>query len=225
MGNATDRRIPLPQSSVVLTPRGTAERLGVNWPSSSVEEQQPSKLSVVGSSPTWVTMGVVRKTYPSQEELKELFDYRDGSLYWRQKTSGRRDISIPAGTTSKSTGYHTIHINGGLYKRNRLTWIWHNGAIPDEMLVDHINDKKADDRIENLQLLSHADNLRKGKSFKGVTWNKQHQAFRAYGRQHIDKGNGGQVHLGYHKTESEALEAVRLWEEEGIKPNRKKKTK
>lgn len=167
-------------------------------------------------------MGVVKKKYPSQSQLKSWFNYLDGALYWRKTGPGRKDISLPAGTTSASTGYHTIYIGGKLYKRNRLTWIWHNGEIPIGMLVDHRNGKKADDRIENLQLLTHADNLRKGKSYKGVTWNKQNQSYRAYGRQHINKNGGGQVHLGYYKTEDEAVYAVKLWEEKGINLSKKK---
>lgn len=44
----------------------------------------------------------------------------------------------------------------------------HLGTIlsPD-VVVDHINNDKMDDRIENLQILSTADNIRK--SSKGVT--------------------------------------------------------
>lgn len=36
-----------------------------------------------------------------------------------------------------------------------------NGPIPDGMTIDHINSIKSDNRLENLQLLSGADNSRK----------------------------------------------------------------
>lgn len=43
----------------------------------------------------------------------------------------------------------------------RYIWETHNGKVPYGLEVDHINNDKTDDRIENLQLLTQIDNIRK----------------------------------------------------------------
>ena len=44
------------------------------------------------------------------------------------------------------------------YREHRYIWTQHYGDIPPNMTIDHINGKKDDNRIENLQLLSHKQN-------------------------------------------------------------------
>lgn len=65
------------------------------------------------------------------------------------------------------SGY--IHINlmaNGVKKQvraHRLIWIAANGAIPDGMVIDHINNKKDDNRLSNLQLLTPENNSLKAR--------------------------------------------------------------
>ena len=44
---------------------------------------------------------------------------------------------------------------------HRIVWEQHNGPIPDGMTIDHINGNKKDNRIENLQMLSRKDNIKR----------------------------------------------------------------
>lgn len=44
---------------------------------------------------------------------------------------------------------------------NRLVWTTFNGNIPYNMDVDHINNNPEDNRLENLQLLTRSENLKK----------------------------------------------------------------
>ena len=48
------------------------------------------------------------------------------------------------------------------YRLHRIVWESHNECqIPADKEIDHINDKRWDNRISNLQLLSHLENLQK----------------------------------------------------------------
>lgn len=46
---------------------------------------------------------------------------------------------------------------------HRQVWVDNNGKIPDGLTVDHINNDKTDNRIENLQLLTRSENSAKGR--------------------------------------------------------------
>lgn len=47
---------------------------------------------------------------------------------------------------------------------HRLVVIAFRGDIPSGMTVDHVNGIKTDNRLENLQLLTNADNVRKARN-------------------------------------------------------------
>ena len=77
------------------------------------------------------------------------------------------------------------------------------------IVVDHINNLKIDNRLENLQLISHRENIskdRKGGSsrYVGVYWHK------AANKWHAKIGvEGKQKHLGYFFNEIEAAQAYK----------------
>ena len=71
-------------------------------------------------------------------------------------------------------------------------------------VVDHINDIKTDNRVENLQIVTHRFNSRKtqGKyssQYKGVSWSKNNKKWLA-----TISINGNKKHLGYFVNEHEA---------------------
>lgn len=89
-----------------------------------------------------------------------MVDAEEGRIF--SMKSGKRHEIKPE---SNRKGYKrfSFHVDGRRYhfRVNRVVYIAHHGFIPEDMLVDHINNDKNDNRISNLQLLTNADNIRK----------------------------------------------------------------
>ena len=137
--------------------------------------------------------------YPSQERLRELFDYDQGLLVRKNRNYGVRK------RLSSSKEYRSTTIDYVQYQHHRLVWIWHNGD-PGQMVVDHITRDRHDDRIENLRLATYSENRRSSGMFstntsgyKGVTFEKRVGRWKAY-----IYLNNKRKHLGMFPTKEEA---------------------
>jgi hypothetical protein len=135
----------------------------------------------------------------NKDLLHELFTYKDGQLFWRSSSRGRKKTF--AGGIDKHSGYFRICINRTIYRANRLIWVYHNGDIPDGLYVDHINRIKEDNSIDNLRLVTHQENLFNSKS-KGYYFNKVAKKYQAYIRV-----NTKLINLGVFPVEGDARKA------------------
>jgi uncharacterized protein YerC len=63
-----------------------------------------------------------------------------------------------------SNGYLIVEINKKTHNTHRLIWTAFNGEIPDDLVIDHINADKTDNRLDNLQLLTVSENSLKSVS-------------------------------------------------------------
>lgn len=79
-----------------------------------------------------------------------------GNLYklklWDKHPTGYVNAGVYNVAGVKNKKYFRVH---------RLVWENHMGPIPNELVVDHINSIKWDNRLENLQLLTIQQNLLK----------------------------------------------------------------
>lgn len=82
-----------------------------------------------------------------------------GLIYWKEKPKG---INVgwhplrPAGHFD-NYGYRRISGKRTNVLQHNLAWFIIYGKLPEEgFSIDHKNDRKADNRLENLRLLSHA---------------------------------------------------------------------
>ena len=94
---------------------------------------------------------------PSQKKLQELFDYRDGQLYWKERIHWSIDLSKPAGCIDEQ-GYRVIKIEGKRYQAHRLIWKYHYGKDPKEF-IDHIDGNRSNNNIKNLREATNQQNL------------------------------------------------------------------
>ena len=89
--------------------------------------------------------------------MRSKLTYRDGAIYWKDDAGNNRKGR--AGTLKKDSGYRRVRMGRNTYQyEHRVIWEMHNGPIPEDMQVDHINGIRDDNRIENLQLLTLIEN-------------------------------------------------------------------
>lgn len=94
-----------------------------------------------------------------------IVDTESGKVY---KTRGPGGVKLDKPQEMKgsdSNGYLVVKISNGTTKMtcrvHRIIWISQYGVIPDGYCIDHINSNKKDNRISNLQLLTHQENSTK----------------------------------------------------------------
>jgi hypothetical protein len=156
------------------------------------------------------------------ELANEFLDYdpETGDLIWkvRDRKHFKSDRSCTkfnnehagkvAGNVHKKIKYRVIEVNGERYYAHRLAWLLHYGVWPEDQ-IDHINNVRDDNRIENLREATSSQNGRnktsaKGSSSKylGVYWHKATNKWRA--KIQVD---GVTLHLGLFITEKDAARA------------------
>ena len=161
----------------------------------------------------------------TQKRLKELFfyDFNCGDFIRLIKTTNSVEVGDVAGTIN-FYGYYQININGKIYKNHRLAWLYVYGEFPFKDL-DHINRIKTDNRIKNLRLATHSQNLQNvglrsdNKSgYKGVSWCKRKKKWCV--RMNFDNKY---QHLGYfddvHEAGKAYIEASKQHHKYGIYAN------
>ena len=168
------------------------------------------------------------KELPSQEYLKECFDYDEetGNLIWKERPlhhfnteQGMRVFnSSKVNKFAESihhTGYKVTNItNKGQYLVHRIIWKLLTGKDPEGQ-IDHINNDPLDNRIENLRDVTTGENQQNKRHFinntsghKGVYWDTK--ALKWFSK--ITR-KGHVMRLGYFKNKEDAIK-TRLEAEE-----------
>lgn len=153
--------------------------------------------------------------------LKELLDYNSvtGELRWKPrplghfsdeghwKTWSKRFANTVAGGIY-ANGYRAVSFSGTRYYAHRIAWAMHTGSWPSDQ-IDHINQKRDDNRISNLREVTNHENtknkvrLKRNKSgVTGVDWDKRKGKWRAQ-ISHYKRG----IFLGYFDSFDDAVAA------------------
>lgn len=149
----------------------------------------------------------------STKDLHSIFEYKDGSLYWKIHCGhGRLKPGDLAGTTHKD-GYKSVRIDNVMVKQHRVIFVMFNGYLPK--YIDHIDGNPSNNRIENLRDATPAQNSRNAKTpkrnssgVKGVCWHKLKKKWIA-----SCAINGILKHIGYFEEKNKAEEAVKAFRE------------
>ena len=119
----------------------------------------------------------------TQEYLHEIFEYKDGHLYWKKPTNNRNKVGKQVGRVNKK-GYLEVGINYEKYLMHRIIFFMKHGFLPKE--IDHINCNKANNLIENLREATTSQNQCNSpmpktntSGIKGVSWAKKTKKWRS----------------------------------------------
>lgn len=160
----------------------------------------------------------MNKTITADYAIARLdYDRTTGRFKWKPVAETDRHTkrwnARYAGTTAgwlDGRGYWIIMIDSKSYKAHRLAWLITEGEWPDEQ-IDHRNEVKSDNRIDNLRLSTNGSNRHNiGKNanntsgYKGVSWCDYNRKWRACMRV-----NAKRSHLGYFDSAEQAAQAYR----------------
>ena len=114
---------------------------------------------------------------PTQARLKELFDYDPDTGFVTRKTAVNNRAKIGERLARKTTGgYIQVSVDRRLYAVHHLIWMWVYGEYPQDH-IDHINRMRDDNRLSNLRVVTHAENMLNKSAYSsnwtgtpGVTW-------------------------------------------------------
>lgn len=146
----------------------------------------------------------------TQQRLRELVDYNPetGDFRWRGNTSRYPAVSRKRegkiATVTNGHGHSYLYIDGEKFAAARLAWLYMTGQWPEHQ-IDHANQRRWDDRWENLRQATVAENCQ----------NRTRQTSNTSGCRGVWKQNGkwlvrvtvrGQTHyLGSYDTFEEAV--------------------
>ena len=93
----------------------------------------------------------------TQDEVRALFDYRDGQLFRKTRPSTNCREGERAGGLTAGKKYRAVRIDGVRHLEHRIIFLWHHGWLPKGD-IDHDNKNKTDNRIENLRAATRSEN-------------------------------------------------------------------
>lgn len=145
----------------------------------------------------------------TQQFLNEIFEYRDGNLFWKVDRRGNKVKGKQANRLKKSNGYQEVTINKKNYYAHRIIFMMFFDRWPEQ--VDHIDSDRSNNLFSNLREANNAQNNRNTKTrssntsgFKGVSY---YTSLKKYVAKITVNYKG--IHLGCFNTPEEANEAYK----------------
>ena len=121
--------------------------------------------------------------------------------YWfKRKITKNTDQRGYTKYTIKTTKNKSYVLSRVIYKAHNPEWDIEDSS--DTNRIDHININSLDNRIENLRIVTHQQNMWNRANLKGYTWSKSHNKWEAQIRV-----NDKKIYLGFFTEEADAAQA------------------
>lgn len=150
------------------------------------------------------------KPLPSLNVLNDCFHYDPVSGFLYRKLE--RGLKL---MTTKKNGYIRVSVYGlGTFAAHRIAWkMYYDQEPPLDMQIDHINQERSDNRIENLRLVKMKENMKNKTRYisnsSGATGvSRRNDIISESWRAQIQEGRRV-IKLGCYKTFEEAVAARR----------------
>jgi hypothetical protein len=107
----------------------------------------------------------------NKELINEYFEYKDGKLYWKiNKPNSKIKAGEKAGYINN--GYCVIKLNHKKYLEHRLIYTLFKGDIDKNLIIDHIDQNRSNNKIENLRIVDRGINRMNTDKSKNVKFIK-----------------------------------------------------
>lgn len=87
----------------------------------------------------------------TKEKVQKIFDY--------DQESGQLTRKIGKKKLKPSRGYYQVRVDGKKHYAHRIIYIWNYGSISDEIDIDHIDRDPTNNKIQNLRIATHTQNM------------------------------------------------------------------
>jgi hypothetical protein len=147
---------------------------------------------------------------PPLEVLEKLLHYdpETGDLTWKQSRGRVRRGQVAGSLGNK--GYWHVRVLGSLWLAHRLAWKIHTGAEPEAgLVIDHLNENRADNRWSNLRLTTQSINLGRRSVAPGLSGRNLHCY--SPGRYTVRVGSGSSLWRRHGLTLEEATALAAEW--------------
>lgn len=153
----------------------------------------------------------------TKELCHKYFEYKEGVLYRKyveceSKTYNTKYAGKATGNLDRN-GHLRLSLNNQRYAVHRVIFLMFHGYLPEE--VDHKNNIRTDNRIENLRAATTAQNRQNAlmpktntSGIKGVSWHKQNKCWRC-----VLWAKNKSKEVGGFSTKELAEEFMQLWRE------------
>jgi hypothetical protein len=144
----------------------------------------------------------------SKDILHEMFEYKEGNLY-RKKNSGGKKVGDICGWTTLCNGkpYKKLSINKKTVYLHHAIFIFHHGYLPER--IDHKDKNSLNNNIENLRACNQSLNMANSSikstntsGYKGVSFRSDTKKWQASLMKNYKK-----ISLGCYATAEEANKA------------------